>query len=196
MRLLTIAGLAAYSLYAQGVNPGSIQIVADSDQVLVGRTLQLRAIVRDAQGNPRNGDVVAWSVNNRTYGDVTAQGELRATNVGIVRVAAQVGTVRVETPVQTMPLEIKISPDAMTMETGATQQFRVTALDADGKVINGVNFAWSVTNKNAGGTSLIAVTTAGMVTARSEGGAVVRAIYTYNENVTGMDTSIGAVTIH
>ena len=185
-KALVLLSLAVSAMYAQGVNPGSIQIVADSDQVLVGRTLQLRAIVRDAQGNPRSGDVVLWSVNNRTFGEVTSQGELRALNVGIVRVAAQVGTVRVETPVQTMPREVKISPDTMTMETGTTQQFRATAFDADGNVITGVNFAWSVTNKNAGGTSLIAVSTAGMVTARSEGGAMVRAIYTYNENVTGM----------
>lgn len=186
MRLFTMAVFAALSLSAQGVNPGSIQIVADSDQVLVGRTLQMRAIVRDTQGNVRTGDVVAWTVNNRAFGEVSAQGELRAINVGIIRVAAQVGTVRVETPVQTLPSEVKISPESMTMETGGTQQFRATALDADGNAISGVNFAWSVTNRNAGGTSLVAVTNTGMVTARSEGGAMVRAIYTYNENVTGM----------
>ncbi len=186
MRLLAIAALATLSIHGQVINPGSIQIVADSDQVLVGRTLQMRAIVRDTQGNVRLGDVVAWTVNNRTFAEVSSQGEVRAISVGIIRVAAQVGSVRVETPVQTMPREVRISPESTTMETGGTQQFRATALDADGNVISGVNFAWSVTNRNAGGTSLVAVTTAGMVTARSEGGAMVRAIYTYNENITGM----------
>jgi hypothetical protein len=179
MRLLL--GLVAWPLLGQ-----SLQIVADSDQVMVGRTLQLRAIVRDAQGNPRSGDVVAWSVNNRTFAEVNSQGEVRALSLGIVRVAAQVGNMRVETPVQTMPREVKISPDQATMETGATQQFRAVAYDADGNAINGVAFSWAVTNRNAGGTSLIAVTTAGMVTARAEGGAVVRATYSYNETVTGM----------
>jgi len=186
MRLLLISSLTALALLGQGVNPGSIQIVADNDQVMIGRTLQMRAIVRDTQGNPRTGDVVLWSVNNRALAEVSSQGEVRAVNLGIVRVAAQVGNVRVETPVQTMPREVKITPDSMTMETGSTQQFRATAFDADGNPIAGVNFTWSVTNRNAGGTSLVAVTNTGMVTARSEGGAMVRAIYTYNENVTGM----------
>jgi len=186
MRVLIVAGLAALAAFGQGVNPASIQIVAETDQVLVGRRLQMRAIVRDAEGNARSGDTVTWSVNNRALAEVSAQGEVRALNVGIVRVAAQVGNVRVETPVQTMPSEVKISPDRITMETGATQQFRATAYDADGNAITGMAFTWSVTNRNAGGTSLIAVTNTGLVTARSEGGAMVRAIYTYNENVTGM----------
>ena len=163
-----------------------MQIVSESDQVLIGRTLQMRAIVRDAQGNPRSGDVITWSVNNRNLADVTAQGEVRALGLGIVRVAAQVGSMRVETPVQTMPREVKISPDQTTMDTGATQQFRAVAYDADGNPINGVAFSWAVTNKNAGGTSLVTVSSTGMVTAKAEGGAVVRATYSYNETVTGM----------
>ena len=160
MRLLLASALTAIACLAQ-VNPASIQIVSDNDQVLIGRTLQMRAIVRDAQGNPRTGDVVLWSVNNRALADVNQQGEVRAINLGIVRVAAQVGTVRVETPVQTMPKEVKITPDAATLDTGTTQQFRATAFDADGNPITGVAFTWNVTNKNAGGTSLVAVTNTG-----------------------------------
>ncbi|MBY0503540.1 MAG: Ig-like domain-containing protein [Bryobacteraceae bacterium] len=182
---LALGFLSAVTCLAQ-VNPASIQIVSDTDQVLVGRSVQMRAVVRDAQGNPRTGDPVLWTVNNRAIAEVSSQGEVRAVGLGIVRVSAQVGTVRVEAPIQTMPREVTISPGSSTLDINATQQFRATALDADGAVINGVTFTWAVTNKNGGGTSLVTVTTTGMLTARAEGGALVRATYTYNENVTGM----------
>jgi hypothetical protein len=180
---LACAGLA----FAQAPGaPATIQLVIDEDQLLVGRSAQLRAVVRDAQGRARTGDVVLWRVNNAAMGTINQQGELRATGLGIVRVVAQVGNVTGEVPVQTMPREVRISPSSATLNIGQEVQFRAVALDADGNPINNAAFTWAVTNRNGGGTSLARTNTLGMVTGVFEGGAMVRATYTYNENIVGM----------
>ena len=48
MRLLLAALVLASAAWSQA----SIQILSDATQVLVGRTMAFRAVVRDAQGNP------------------------------------------------------------------------------------------------------------------------------------------------
>ena len=50
--------VAVVALEAQ--TPASIQILSDSSQVLVGRTLQMRAVVRDSGGNLIQNANVTW----------------------------------------------------------------------------------------------------------------------------------------
>lgn len=177
---------AAATLLAQTPGPAaSIQIVADEDQVMVGRTLQVRAIVRDAQGNTRPDNVV-WTTNNTNLASISQGGEVRALGLGIVRVVAQFQNIRVEAPIQTMPREVQVTPRPTNINVGENVQFTARALDADGNPIPNAAFSWAVTNRNGGGTSLLRTTTAGMVTGLAEGGAIVRATYTYNENIVGM----------
>ena len=187
MRLAFLSLTLASVAWAQTPGPAAaIQIVSDEDQVLVGRTLQLQAIVRDAQGRVRAGDNVIWSVDNRAIAEVGAgNGEVRPVGLGIVIVSATLGGVRADTPVQTMPREVRIEPREAQLEIGKDLQFRATALDANGNPIP-VTFAWSVANKNGGGTSLATVTAGGMVRGVFEGGVTVRATYTYNRTVFGM----------
>ena len=186
-RLFSIALLSAAATFAQTPGPAaSIQIVADEDQVLVGRTLQLRAIVRDAQGVVRPNDIVTWNVNNVAFASINQGGELRATSLGVVRVVAQFQNIRVEVPIQTMPRDVQVTPRPNTINVGESIQFRAQAFDADGAPIPNVNFTWAVTNRNGGGTSLLRTNAAGLVTGAAEGGAIVRATYTYNESPVGM----------
>lgn len=181
---------AGFAFVALAQNPGpaaSIQIVSDEDQVLVGNSLPMRAVVRDAQGRIRSGDTVTWGIDNRAIADINAQsGIVRAVGLGIAVVNATMpGGIRAETPVQTMPREVVIEPRTAELEVGQTLQFRATALDVNGNAIP-VTWAWSVANKNAGGTTLATVTNTGLVRGVFEGGITVRATYTYNRNVFGM----------
>ena len=59
MRALFAAVVFTAAVYGQ-----SIQILSDAAQVLVGRTMEFQAIVRDAQGNPIPGGAVTWATNN------------------------------------------------------------------------------------------------------------------------------------
>ena len=185
--ILLAAALAAFG-FAQAPGPAaSIQIVADEDQVLVGLTLPMRAVVRDAQGRMRENDTVAWTIDNRAIADINAQsGVVRAIGLGIAVVSATMpGGLRADTPVQTMPREVVIEPREAQIAIDQSLQFRATALDVNGNVIP-TTFAWSVANKNGGGTSLATISAAGMLRGVFEGGITVRATYTYNRTVFGM----------
>ena len=168
----------------------SLQILLEENTVLVGRTMALRVVVRDAEGNPRpestgpNGNVV-WNANPATVATISASGELRPLTLGMVRVTARVGSLTAEVPIQTVPREVRILPASATLAVGATQPFRAEALNADGVVIPGVTFAWQANNRNGERTSLITVSSAGLLTARSDGGAIVRATYTYSDSPPG-----------
>lgn len=171
----------SFAVMANAQTPGpaaSIQIVSDEDQVVVGRTLQLRAVVRDAQGRRREGDNVIWGTSSAAVGTITPAGELRALSLGIVNVNAQLPGIRSDAPIQTLPAEVRIEPRTAEVEVGQNLQFRATALDANGNVIP-TTFTWSVANRNGGGTSLATVTNTGMLRGVFEGGITVRAVFNY-----------------
>ena len=50
----------ASAAFAQ--TPAIVHVLADESQVLVGRTLQMRSVVRDAAGNAIPNAAVTWSV--------------------------------------------------------------------------------------------------------------------------------------
>ena len=186
VRVMLIAAVLAAFSWGQAPGPAaSIQIVAEEDQVLVGNSLQMRAVVRDAQGRMRDGDPVVWGIDNRAIADINAQGVVRAVGLGIALVNASLPGLRSDTPVQTMPREVRIEPKTAEIGIDQTLQFRATALDVNGNVIP-TTFAWSVANKNGAGTTLGTITSTGMLRGVFEGGITVRATYTYNRTVFGM----------
>ncbi len=182
MRFIAFLALTALAASAQD----SLQIVADDDTILVGRTLAMRAIVRDAQGNPRTGDTVAWSVNTPAIASISSTGELRPLTLGVVRVTARVGNLSSEVLIQTVPREVRMVPPTATLNVGATQQFRAEALNADGVPIPNVTWTWQANNRNGFDTAVITVSNSGLLTAKSDGGGLVRATYAYNERLTGL----------
>ena len=148
--VLVLAGIS--SICAQD----SIQIVADENTVLVGRTLTLRVLVRDADGNPRPASPVTWTVNNSNLASITSTGELRPLTLGIVRVTARAGSLAAEIPIQALPREVRIIPASASLTLGATQQFRAEAVDANGAVMPSVTWTWQANNRNGLNTAAIA----------------------------------------
>ncbi|MBI2690027.1 MAG: Ig-like domain-containing protein [Acidobacteria bacterium] len=182
MRLLLASLLLASAAYGQA----SIQILSDATQVLVGRTLQFRAIVRDAQGNPIPNGGVTWSTNNVAFASIDSFGVLTARSLGTVRVQARSGSLFSEAAIQTIPSRVEISPQRVTLEVGKQQRFSATAFDANGTAIPGVGFAWSVLNYRLGTSQVARIDTAGMLSGVSEGGAMVLGTYSYGDVQTGL----------
>jgi hypothetical protein len=184
MRAVVLAAALAVPLAAQ--TPSIVHVLADESQVLVGRTLKLRAVVRDAAGNAIPSAAVTWSINQAAAGSIAADGMFTAKGLATVRVTARSGSVSGEAAIQTIPSRVAISPDKAELDVGRTQKFQATAYDADGNPIPGVTFSWSLTNQRQGSSSLGRIDSTGTLTATGEGGIWVWATYTYNESFPGL----------
>ncbi|MBM3787561.1 MAG: hypothetical protein FJW30_24665 [Acidobacteria bacterium] len=164
----------------------SVQILSDEGQVLVGRTMQFRAVVRNAAGQPVEGGAVTWATNNGTIATIDSDGLLTARFLGSVRVQARSGSLFSETVIQTIPSRVEIEPRTTTLDVGQQQRFSATAFDANGSPIQGVTFAWSVLNHRLGTSQVARVDALGNVVGSSEGGAMVLGTYTYGDVQPGM----------
>jgi hypothetical protein len=166
--------------------PAIVQILSDDSQVLVGRTLAMRAVVRDSGGNPIPNSPVTWSVNQPSVGSIGADGVVTARGLATIRVTARSGPATGEAAIQSIPSRVEVTPLSAELDVGAQMRFQAAAYDADSKPISGVTWSWSLTNERQGGSSLGRVDSTGMVTATGEGAAWVWATYTYNETFPGL----------
>lgn len=67
----------------------SIQVTSPADSAVVGGTLQLTAVARDAAGNPLNGRPILWTSSDTTRARVSTTGLVTATRPGSVTVTAE-----------------------------------------------------------------------------------------------------------
>lgn len=181
---LAAALAAVVPLAAQ--TPAIVHILAEESQVLVGRSVQLRAVVRDAAGNAIPNAPVTWTANQPQAGSISGSGEFTARGLATFRITARSGAAVGEAALQSIPSRVDVAPGSMELLVGAQHRFTAAAYDANGAVIPGVTFAWSLTNQRQGGSSLGRVDTTGLVTATGEGGVWVWATYTYNETFPGL----------
>src|SRR5258708_1290528 len=66
------------------------EILSDKSQVIVGGTLQVRAVVRDASGIPTPSQSVTWSVNNAAA-TIAQSGLITTKGLATIRVTARSG---------------------------------------------------------------------------------------------------------
>src|SRR5260370_39488907 len=144
--------LAAASAAAQ--TPAIVHILSDDSQFLVGRSLQMRAVVRDSAGDPIPNAVVTWAINQTQAGSITGAGLVTARGLATFRVTARAGAVTGEAAIQSIPSRVEVTPTSAELQVGSQMQFRAAAYDADGAPISGVGFSWSLTNQRQGGSSL------------------------------------------
>src|SRR5262249_52673095 len=122
--------------------PSIVHILSDDSQVLVGRTLKMRAVVRDSAGNPLPNAAVTWAINQPQAGSIAADGTVSAKGLATFRVTARSGSVTGEAAIQSIPSRVEVTPSKANLEVGARMQFRAAAYDADGAAIPGVTFVW------------------------------------------------------
>jgi hypothetical protein len=185
---MRLALLFLLALLAQAQS--TIQIITEEDRLVVGRSMPLRAIVRDAQGAVLNGAAITWSVNRPNDAAITPDGVLSARGLATVRVVARSGNVSAESPIQFFPARVEMTPGESSLTVGETLQFRPIAYDANNEPIANVTWAWFLVNSNLGTSQLGRVTNQGMLTATGEGRLLVRAMYSWNETVVGQQRSL------
>jgi hypothetical protein len=167
--------------------PSMVEVLADKSQIVVGETLQARAIVRDASGNALPNAAVTWSVNNAAA-SISSTGLVSTKGLATIRITARSGSASGEAAFQTIPLRIEVLPRGMDIVVGTAMKFSAYAYDMNGNPIPNVTYAWSVTNQRQGGSSLATIDSSGTFTAKGEGGVWVWATYNYNENFSGLQT--------
>jgi uncharacterized protein YjdB len=147
---LTVKVLAAAAPPPAAV--ASVKIEPDTLTLQVGAAAQLRATAYDAQGNVLTGRVVVWTSSSASVitlgaaGSITGAGEGSATITATVEGVSGRATVKVLAATPPPPAavaSVKIEPDTLTLQAGATAQLRATAYDAQGGVLTGRAVVWT-----------------------------------------------------
>lgn len=124
--------------------------------LLVGETLQLQVVARDAAGERIDGLVAMWSTQNGTVASVSAGGLLTAGATGATRITATMGgvdgamdvVVEGEDPGPTPGPVASVTLDrvAVSLDEGDVTTLVVTARDADGTLVPGRVVQWATSN--------------------------------------------------
>jgi len=136
-------------------------------------TVQLSAEVSDANGHAIDDVDLSWSSDDETVVTVDTAGLVTAVGNGVATIEASAEDVSgtAEVTVAQQVAQVRVSPEvAVFAALGDTIRLSAEAADANGHVIEGVEFMWSSEDE-----SVAAVDAAGLVTAAGNGQGRVRA---------------------
>jgi parallel beta-helix repeat protein len=164
----TIAGPSAGPVVV-----ASVAVAPRLARLQVGSSAQLAATVQDESGQPLTDKSVVWVVLDTLVAHVSPMGDVVATNVGTTRVIATIEGKSDTATVTVDPLpvaSIAVSPDAFSMDVGATTQLAATVRDSNGTVLTDRVVAWTTSNPD-----VATVSPSGEVTGVSAGSVVITA---------------------
>lgn len=149
-----------------------VSIAVPPGDVIVGSQVQLSASPLDSKGNALQGREVTWSSQNQAIATVSSTGLLSALTPGTVGINAtsqgRTGTTQVV--VKPVPVaSVFVSPTAISIELGKTQQLDAVARNAANGVLPGRAIAWRSRDE------AIATVVGGLVTAQAVGTVVIEA---------------------
>ncbi len=121
------------------VTPTPIQLAA------LGATVQLRAAVRDQNGQPITGASVTWTSSDAAVATVDPAGLVTAAGNGTATVTATAGAVSATAAVTVAQVAtgVELSPAIDTVLVGDSIRLSATAEDANGHAVAGSRFSWS-----------------------------------------------------
>ena len=173
--------LAPMTLHAQGISGA---VVRAPQVILVsGVQMQLAAVARDNQGNPRNNDTFVFTSSNPAVISVDASGIVTAKNPGVASITATVQGTAFRTPavlLQVIPLRINVSAATPEITVGAALQLNATALDVNGQPIPDVVFRWQVTGANGFNSRSATINSSGLLTTNGIGLMTIHAQIVYS----------------
>ncbi len=165
----------------------SISVSPATASLVIGASVQLSAVTRDANNNVLTGRVIGWSSANTAIAIVSASGLVTAVVAGSVsitvssegQIASAAITVSASVPVPVA--SVSVSPATPSLQVGATVQLSAVTRDANNNTLTGRVVTWS-----SGNTSIASVnSTSGLVTAVGAGSATITAT---SETKTGTAT--------
>jgi uncharacterized protein YjdB len=182
-----------------GVSPGTVTIVAQTDDVVgtatvvvqprpigaviispaqatlsVGTTVTVTVQITDGNGNLLTGRPVSFSSENASIATVTSAGVVRAVAVGTTNIRAtsegQTGLMSV-TVTPTPVASVRITPSSSSLIVGDSVRLTAAALDAGGNVLSQRPVTWT-----SGAPSVLSVSSTGLVRALGAGTGLVFAV--------------------
>jgi uncharacterized protein YjdB len=157
----------------------SVTVAPSTASVEAGKTVQLTATTRDANGNVLTGRTVAWTSLNTAVATVSSSGLVTGVAAGgpagvEATSEGQTGTAQITVTAPPPPpppvASVAVAPSTATVEPGKTVQLTATTLDANGNVLTGRTVTWTSLN-----TAVATVSSSGLVTGVAEGSAGIEA---------------------
>ncbi|MGQ0647475.1 MAG: beta strand repeat-containing protein [Gemmatimonadaceae bacterium] len=152
----------------------SLSITPSSGALLVGQSLQLTAMIRDAAGAPLAGYATAWSSSAPAVATVSSTGLVTALTAGRATITAtsEGKSSSASITVSLVPVNsVSIIPPTVTLSLGKTAQLFAQPLDSAGAVLNGRTVTWSSDQPD-----IATVSSGGLVTALADGQARITAV--------------------
>lgn len=152
----------------------NVQVTPPTTSVLVNATVQLTAVLRDANGNTLTGRTIAWSSSNDLRAQVNSTGLVLGVGAGSVTITAtsegRNGTATVT--VNAVPVAtVTVTPPTSNIVVNGTVQLTATLKDTAGNDLTGRTVTW--TSSHA--TTRASVSTSGLVTGLGAGTATITA---------------------
>ena len=151
----------------------SVSVSPSAANLYVGRTAQLTATLRDANGNVLTGRAINWSSSAPSVASVSASGLVSAGGVGSATITAtsegQSGSAAITVAVVPVA-SVVVAPASGTLRIGASAQLSATTKDSAGNTLTGRAVTWS-----SGNPAVATVSVNGMVNAVSTGSATITA---------------------
>src|SRR5205085_5461822 len=127
VRVVQFAALVHLLIPKSDFGQGISGVVVTAPQLIFvsGQQLQLEAIARDGQGNPRTGDRFTYRTSNPTVVSVDATGMATAGNPGVASISVAVQGTNSTSPtiqIQVIPLRIDITGGNTIVQVGDSTQ--------------------------------------------------------------------------
>ncbi|MDX2122723.1 MAG: Ig-like domain-containing protein [Gemmatimonadota bacterium] len=157
----------------------SVTVTGEAAEIAVGRTAQLAAVLKDAEGNEIQGRAVTWASSDGTVADVSGLGAVNGRKAGSATITAESegkrGTfaVSVIEPTSDLPAQVAsviLSSAGRPLEIGQTVQLSATAKDTRGYVLADRTVVWGTNHPE-----VALVSSSGLVTALGAGSATITA---------------------
>jgi len=165
------SGFAAISVTAP---VASVVITGNGGIIPVGTTQQLTANLRDAGGNSVFIRTVTWTSSAPTIASVSSSGLVTAVTAGTATITAtsegRTGTAPVTAAVTFPVATVTLSPAAVSLVSGTTQQLAATLRDGSGSTLTDRAIAWSTSSA-----TIATVTSTGLVTTIGQGSVTITA---------------------
>ena len=170
-----ITATAIITVDAAELAPAKIAISPSAVSLNVNDTVMFSAGAFDRSGNAVPDTEVVWMSSDETVGTIDANGLFTALAGGTTTVTATTENVTGEATVTVNSEEpalasIAVTPSAITLGSGDTEQFAATARDQFGRAVPDVEFAWTSSDETVG-----TVGADGVFTALADGTATVTA---------------------